>query len=85
LGVALAIVPFATIPFDRNLEGKGLLTGKWRLQETNDPRDQNWFDRLFRWFLNRPLLLAAVLILVVIAIFVTLLTIGPPGGKQESA
>ena len=85
LGVALAIVPFATIPFDRNLDGKGLLAGHWRLQATNDPRDQNWFDRLFRWFLNRPLLLAAVLILVVIAIFATLLTIGPPGGNQESA
>jgi len=85
LGVALAIVPFATIPFDRSLEGKGLLAGKWRMQATADPRDAHWFDRLFRWFLNRPLLFAAVLIVVVIAIFATLLMIGPPGGKQESA
>jgi hypothetical protein len=83
LGVALAIVPFATIPFDRNLEGKGMLAGKWRMQATSDPRDQHWFDRLFRWFLNRPLLFAAVLILVVIAIFATLLIVGPPGGRQE--
>ena len=85
LGVALAIVPFATIPFDRSLEGKGLLVGKWRMQATADPRDAHWFDRLFRWFLNRPLLFAAVLIVVVIAIFATLLMIGPPGGKHESA
>lgn len=83
LGVALAIVPFATLPFDKNLERQGLLTGKWRLQATADPRDQNWFDRLFRWFLNRPLLFAAVLILLVVAIFATLLIVGPPGGKQD--
>jgi hypothetical protein len=83
LGVALAIVPFATIPFDKNLNSKGLLVGKWRMQATADPRDQHWFDRLFRWFLNRPLLFAAVLIVVVITIFATLLMIGPPGGKQE--
>lgn len=78
LGVVLAIVPFATIPFDRNLENKGLLGGAWRLQATADPRDNSWFDRLFRWFLNRPFLLAATLIVVVAAIFATLLTLGPP-------
>jgi hypothetical protein len=55
------------------------------LQATADPRDAHWFDRLFRWLLNRPLLFAALLIFVVIAIFATLLMIGPPGGKQESA
>jgi integral membrane protein len=78
LGVVLAIVPFATIPFDRNLENKSLLGGAWRLQATADPRDNSWFDRLFRWFLNRPFLLAATLIVVVAAIFATLLTLGPP-------
>lgn len=61
LGVLLAIVPFATLPFDRNLNKKGLLLGAWRLQPTSDPRDKHWFDRLFRWFLNRPLLFAAFL------------------------
>ena len=78
LGVALAIVPFATIPVDSNLENKGLLVGNWRLQATADPRDKSCFDRLFRWYLNRPLLLAATLIVVVAAIFAGLLTLGPP-------
>jgi integral membrane protein len=78
LGVLLAMVPFATLPFERNLAKNGLLVGAWRLQATSNPRDQHWFDRLFRWFLNRPLLLAATLIVVVLAIFTTLLSLGSP-------
>jgi integral membrane protein len=80
LGVALAIVPFATLPFERNVEEKGLLAGNWRRESSTDPRDDNWFDRLFRWFLNRPVLLAITMLLVVSAIFAALLIVGPPGG-----
>ncbi|MFM1796164.1 MAG: hypothetical protein RLZZ340_841, partial [Actinomycetota bacterium] len=84
LGVALAIVPFATLPFERNVEDKGLLAGNWRREASTDPRDNNWFDRLFRWFLNRPALLAVTMLLVVSAIFATLLVIGPPGGWPQN-
>ncbi|MEN9342818.1 MAG: hypothetical protein RIR24_405 [Actinomycetota bacterium] len=78
LGVVLAIVPFATVPFEKHVSKRKLLIGEWRLQQSSDPRDQHWFDRLFRWFLNRPILLAATLIVVVFVIFATLLTLGPP-------
>jgi len=78
LGTALAIVPFATLPFEKNLSKNGLLFGRWRLESSGDPRDLHWFDRFFRWFLNRPLLFAAALIVVVIAIFTTLLSLGSP-------
>ena len=47
---------------------------------TADPRDSHWFDRLYRWFLNRPALFVLVLLVAVAAIFITLLTLGPPGG-----
>lgn len=80
LGIALAIVPYATIPFESRVAHTGRLAGDWRLDETSDPRDAHWFDRLFRWFLKRPALLVVTLIAVVIAIFATLLVIGPPGG-----
>ena len=80
LAVVLAIVPYATIPFERRVDCRGLLNGDWRRTESSDPRDANWFDRLFRWFINRPALLAVVLLAVVVAIFSTLLFIGPPGG-----
>ena len=84
LGVALAIVPFATLPFERNVENKNLLDGQWRLESHGDPRDDNWFDRLFRWFLNRPALLATTMIVVVAAIFAALLIVGPPGGWPKN-
>ena len=80
LAIALAIIPFATVPFEISAERKGRLTGEWRRTKGADPRDANWFDSLFRWFINRPFLLAFVLLVVVSAIFATLLYVGPPGG-----
>jgi len=81
LAVALAIVPFATIPFERYVERSGKLDGAWRRTATADPRDSHWFDRLYRWFLNRPALFVLVLLIAVAAIFITLITLGPPGGS----
>lgn len=83
LAVILAIVPFATLPFELWLKSKGHLDGDWRREHSGHPRDDHWFDRLYRWFLNRPVLLAAALVLAVILIFVTLLLIGPPGGSKD--
>ena len=83
LAIALAIIPFATVPFEISAERKGRLTGEWRRTKSADPRDANWFDSLFRWFINRPLLLALVLLVVTYTIFMTLLFIGPPGGWSQ--
>lgn len=80
LGVALAIIPFATLPFEKNVESRNLLVGDWRREKTEDVRDAQPIDRLFRWFLNRPVLLALTMLFVVAAIFAVLLLIGPPGG-----
>ncbi|MEY4494580.1 MAG: hypothetical protein RL570_695 [Actinomycetota bacterium] len=83
LAIALAIIPFATVPFEISAERKGRLTGEWRRTKSADPRDANWFDSLFRWFINRPFLLAFVLLVVISAIFATLLYVGPPGGWSQ--
>lgn len=80
LGIALAIVPFATIPFEAAVSKRELLAGEWRRTATADPRDAHWFDRLFRWFLNRPVLLGVTLLVVIATIFATLLSLGPPSG-----
>lgn len=84
LAIALAIVPFATVPFEISAERKGRLAGEWRRTKSADPRDNNWFDSLFRWFINRPALLAVVLLAVIVAIFSALLFIGPPGGWPKN-
>ncbi len=76
--VLLAIVPFATIPFDRNLMRQNALEGSWRTSTSEDPRDKTAFDRLFRWFIARPLLLILVLMAGVLALFSFLLFLGPP-------
>ncbi|MFS0910792.1 DUF3817 domain-containing protein [Microbacterium sp. 179-I 3D2 NHS] len=81
VAVASAIVPYATVPTEIWLHRSGRLRGAWRLDETDDPRDRRWHDRLMRWFLRRPAMLAALLVLGIVALYVILLLIGPPGGK----
>ena len=80
LGTALAILPYATLPFEKFVEKRNQLEGAWRTEHSGHAKDDHWFDRLYRWFINRPALLAAALLLVVVAIFAALLFVGPPGG-----
>jgi integral membrane protein len=84
LAIALAIIPFATVPFEISAERKGRLVGEWRRSKSADPRDANLFDSLFRWFINRPALLVIAMLAVVSVIFAALLVIGPPGGWPQS-
>lgn len=81
LAVASAVVPYATVPMEIWLHRSGRLDGAWRLDATDDPRDHRWFDRLVRWFLNRPWVLAALLVVAIVGLYVVLLLAGPPGGK----
>ena len=76
--VALAVVPFATVPFDRRLGKQNALEGSWRTETSNDPRDQGFIDRLFRWFIARPVVLVLVIAVALPAIFAFLLFLGPP-------
>lgn len=76
--VALAIVPFATIPFDRSLERRGMLEGGWRTEATDDPRDDSTLDRLLRWSLRNPVLLGVIIVVAVVAVVLVLLQLGPP-------
>ena len=84
LAIALAIIPFATVPFEISAERKGRLVGEWRRSKSADPRDANLFDSLFRWFINRPALLVIAMLAVVSVIFAALLVIGPPGGWPKN-
>ena len=81
IAVASAVIPYATIPTEIWLHRTGRLTGAWRLEATDDPRDRRWYDRLMRWFLQRPWVLALLLVVGIVALYVILLLVGPPGGK----
>lgn len=76
--VALAIVPFATLPFDRWLNRRGMLKGGWRTEATDDPRDRSIVDRFLRFWLRHPIALLVTLVVAVTVIVVVLLQLGPP-------
>ncbi|QAY60355.1 DUF3817 domain-containing protein [Microbacterium protaetiae] len=78
--VATAIVPYATIPFDRWLERQGILEGDWHLEATDDPRDQAWTRRFLRWMLHRPVALVLTFVVGIAVTMTALLLVGPPGG-----
>lgn len=78
LGILTAVIPYATIPWERRLERRGALEGAWRTAAGDDPRDATAIDRAFRWGLRHPILLVAVALLLVALVFVVLLNAGPP-------
>ena len=79
--VVSAIVPYATIPMEIWLHRTRRLLGGWRLEETDHPRDRARYDLWMRRLLNRPWVLAVLVVVAIVALFVILLIIGPPGGK----
>lgn len=81
LAVVSAVIPYATIPTEIWLQRTRRLDGAWRLEPGDDPRDRRWYDRLMRWFLRRPWVLALLLAVGIVALYVILLLVGPPGGK----
>lgn len=81
LAVVSAVIPYATVPTEIWLQRTGRLRGAWRLDATDHPRDRRPIDRLLRFFLRRPWVLAVALVAAVALVFVVLLVVGPPGGK----
>ena len=78
IGLILAVIPYATIPFERSLERQKALDGIWRTASSSDPRDSKTIDRLFRWFIARPVVLVALLVIGLTGLFAFLLFLGPP-------
>jgi integral membrane protein len=77
--IGSAIIPFATIPVELWLHRTGRLAGGWRIEQTADPRDATWHDRLLRTVLRRPRTFAAIGAIAVVVVFSGLLLAGPPG------
>ena len=77
-GVFLAIVPFATIPFEAWLRNKRHLEGEWRREPSADPKDKKLSDRAFRWAINHPLMMFTGVLLAIVVVFNLLLILGPP-------
>lgn len=78
LGILTAVIPYATIPWERRLERRGALDGPWRTEATDDPRDATALDRAFRWGVRHPILLVVIALTLVALVFAVLLNAGPP-------
>lgn len=77
LGLALAIVPFATLPFEILTDRKGLLAGGWRLAPGGDA-PHGFIEHVQAWVLRHWLLSIIILVALVTAVFSVLLWLGPP-------
>jgi len=76
-GLFLAVVPFATVPFERWVDRRGHLNGDWRLRPGGDsPR--GFVEHVQAWVLKRPVLAIVLVIVLIAAVFVVLLWLGPP-------
>ena len=76
-GLACAVPPFATVPFDRYAESRGLLAGSWRLA-AESPRGP--LERVVAWLLRHPGRGAVAGVAGVAALTGVALLVGPPVG-----
>lgn len=77
LGLLLAVIPFATVPFEMVLDRRGRLAGPWRLRPGGD-EPRGVIEQIQAWVLRRPLLAVLILLLLVVLVFLVLLWLGPP-------
>ena len=80
-GLLLAIVPFATVPFELRVDKRGLLDGGWRLAPGGET-PKGFVEHVQAWVLRRPLTSVVLLLAFVVALFSTLLWLGPPIPKS---
>lgn len=77
LGLASAVIPYATVPFERSVERRGLLEGPWRLgPEGETPRSLP--ERALAFALRSPVVALIVTLVVVAVVFSLLLVAGKP-------
>ena len=77
MGLASAVVPYATVPFERWADRRGLLEGPWRLGPGGeDPRSVP--ERALGSALRSPVAALIVTVVVVAAVFTLPLVAGKP-------
>lgn len=80
LGLVVAVIPFATLPFELAIDKRGLLAGDWRLAPGRD-EPRGFIEHVQAWVLRHPFIALLVLLVGVTAVFSLLLWLGPPVPK----
>ncbi len=81
VGLAAAVIPFATLPFEIIVDRRGGLAGPWRLAAGGE-QPRGFLEHLQAWVLRHPLLSVLILAVGVTVVFLTLLWLGPPVPKS---
>lgn len=77
LGLASAIIPFCTYPFERSMLKRGALADAWRLGSGGE-QPVSFPEKVQAWALRHPLAAIAFGVVIVAAIVTVLLILGPP-------
>ncbi|MDY6055941.1 DUF3817 domain-containing protein [Micrococcus sp.] len=81
-GLASAVVPFMTIPFERAQARRGEPADRWRVLDRtptgHTPAEPTAAERLLARVLRRPAASATAALAVVVVVFLLLLAAGPP-------
>lgn len=80
LGLASAVIPFATLPFERATARRGLLEGGWRLAPGGE-QPAGPVEKLQALCLRRPVAASVAGAVLVAAATAVLLAVGPPVPK----
>ncbi|GAB96055.1 integral membrane protein [Kineosphaera limosa] len=75
MGLASAVIPYATVPFERSALRRGLLGQRWRLR---DEPGRGPVEKVVAESVRHPLPAALVAGLTIVAVFSALLLAGPP-------
>ncbi|MCC3295112.1 DUF3817 domain-containing protein [Arthrobacter sp. zg-Y411] len=77
LGLVTTVIPWATIPFEKSVDRRGLLDGGWRMAPGGE-KPTNAVDKVAAMVLRRPIAAGAVALVAVAVVFSVLLILGPP-------
>lgn len=76
-GLASAVIPYMTVPFERATLKAGKLEGPWRFRDT-DETPRTLPEKILAPIVRRPLAAALILIVGIAVVFTLLLQAGPP-------
>lgn len=78
-GLASAVIPYATIPYERWALKQPIVSDPWRLRAGGDTPSSP-LEKVAAAVIARPATSAGIALVVVIIVFVLLLIVGPPVG-----
>ena len=77
LGLATAVIPYTTIPFERTMDRRGKLDGGWRLAPGGEA-PAGAAEKIQAVVLRRPAASVIVVLAGIAVVFRVLLVLGPP-------